>query len=76
MKAAGKHRTHPPWGKLISLVIIAAAIGAVIYALHRDAILPSTDAASIDADIVHVASAVGGRIIDIPVAENVRCVKG
>ena len=76
MKAAGKHRPHPPWGKLISLVIIAAAIGAVIYALHRDAILPSTDAASIDADIVHVASTVGGRIIDIPVAENAGVSKG
>jgi multidrug efflux system membrane fusion protein len=61
---------------LISLVIIATAIGAVIYALHRDAILPSTDAASIDADIVHVASAVGGRIIDIPVAENAGVSKG
>jgi membrane fusion protein, multidrug efflux system len=75
MKAAGKHRS-PPWGKLISLVIIAAAIGAAIYVLHREAIRPSTDAASIDADIVHVASAVGGRIIEIPVAENIAVAKG
>jgi membrane fusion protein, multidrug efflux system len=75
MKAAGKHRS-PPWGKLISLVIIAAAIGAAIYVLHREAIRPSTDAASIDADIVHVASAVGGRIIEIPVAENIAIAKG
>jgi multidrug efflux system membrane fusion protein len=75
MKAAGKHRS-PPWGKQISLVIIAAAIGAAIYVLHREAIRPSTDAASIDADIVHVASAVGGRIIEIPVAENIAIAKG
>jgi multidrug efflux system membrane fusion protein len=75
MKAAGKHRS-PPWGKLISLIIIAAAIGAAIYVLHREAIRPSTDAASIDADIVHVASAVGGRIIEIPVAENIAVAKG
>jgi membrane fusion protein, multidrug efflux system len=75
MKAAGKHRS-PPFGKLISLVIIAAAIGAAIYVLHREAIRPSTDAASIDADIVHVASAVGGRIIEIPVAENIAIAKG
>jgi multidrug efflux system membrane fusion protein len=75
MKAAGKHRS-PPWGKLISLVTIAAAIGAAFYVLHREAIRPSTDAASIDADIVHVASAVGGRIIDIPVAENIAVSKG
>ena len=75
MKAAGKHRS-PPFGKLISLVIVAAAIGAAIYVLHREAIRPSTDAASIDADIVHVASAVGGRIIEIPVAENIAIAKG
>jgi multidrug efflux system membrane fusion protein len=75
MKTAGKHRSFP-WGKLISLVIIAAAIGAAIYVLHREAIRPSTDAASIDADIVHVASAVGGRIIEIPVAENIAIAKG
>lgn len=76
MKAAGKRRTNPPWGKLISLLIIAAAIGTALHVLHRSAILPSTDAATIDADVVHVASAVGGRIIDIPVAENVLVSKG
>ena len=76
MKAAGKQRAHPPWGKLISVLIIAAAIGAAVYVLHRDALLPSTDAATIDADVVHVAAAVGGRIIEIPVAENVRVSKG
>ncbi len=38
--------------------------------------MPLTDDATIDADVVHVASAVGGRIIDIPVAENVHAAKG
>ena len=76
MIAAGKSRAHPPWGKLISLAVIAAAIAAALYVLHRSAIQPSTDAASIDADIVHVASAVGGRIIEIPVAENISVSKG
>jgi membrane fusion protein, multidrug efflux system len=75
MKAAGTRRSHAFWGKLISLLIIAAAIGAALYVLRRDALLPATDAASIDADVVHVASAVGGRIIDIPVAENTRVSK-
>lgn len=75
MKAAGIHRP-PLWGKLTSLAIIAFAIAFGIYALRRHASLPSTDDASIDADVVHVASAVGGRIIDIPVAENVSVAKG
>lgn len=75
MKAAGIHRP-PAWGKLLSLAIIALAIAFGIYVFRRYASLPSTDDASIDADIVHVASAVGGRIIDIPVAENVRVAKG
>ena len=44
--------------------------------MRRTANLPSTDDASIDADVVHVAAAVGGRIVDLPVAENGRVVKG
>lgn len=38
--------------------------------------MPSTDDATIDADVVHVASVVGGRIVDIPVAENMHVAKG
>lgn len=75
MKAAGIRRP-PLWGKLVSLAIIAIAIAFGIYVLRRHASLPSTDDATIDADIVHVAAAVGGRIIDIPVAENVSVAKG
>jgi len=37
--------------------------------------MPSTDDATIDADVVHVASVVGGRIVDIPVAENMHVAK-
>ncbi len=70
MKAAGTARRAPPIGRLISLAIIAIAIAIGFYALRRSAALPSTDAASIDADVVHVAASVGGRIISIPVAEN------
>jgi multidrug efflux system membrane fusion protein len=76
MKAAGTARRPPPVGKLISLAIVAVAIGVGFYALRRSALLPSTDAATIDADVVHVAASVGGRIIDIPVAENVLVSKG
>jgi multidrug efflux system membrane fusion protein len=37
---------------------------------------PSTDDASIDAEIVHVASPVGGRIVQLPVSENEQVHKG
>lgn len=75
MKAAGI-KSYRRLGKLISLVIIAAGIGIGWFALERGDRFPSTDDASIDADIVHVAAAVGGRIIDLPVTENVQVAKG
>ena len=75
MKAAGlpHHASRP---KLISLAIITVAIILGLYALHRRSVLPSSDDATIDADVVHVASLVGGRIIDIPIAENAQVAKG
>ena len=75
MKAAGI-RSNRRLGKLISLLIIAVGIGIGLFALERRARFPSTDDATIDADIVHVAAAVGGRIIDLPVAENVQVARG
>lgn len=75
MKAAGTRR-RPPWTIILSLVIIAGAIGFGLYALHRSEIAPTTDDASIDADVVHVAAEVGGRIVDIPVEENSQVKKG
>src|SRR5258708_4607779 len=76
MKAAGTARRAPPVGRLISLAIVAIAIALGFYALRRSALLPSTDASTIDADFVHIASSVGGRIISIPVAENARVAEG
>jgi membrane fusion protein, multidrug efflux system len=71
MKTAGQH--HSPFrGKTISLAVVAVAVAAAFYAAHRSAIHPSTDDATIDADVVHVAAAVGGRIIKLPVTENSR----
>jgi membrane fusion protein, multidrug efflux system len=75
MRAAGNHR-RPLWASLISLAIVAAAILFALYVLHRSSVMPSTDDATIDADVVHVASVVGGRIIDIPVSENMHVAKG
>jgi multidrug efflux system membrane fusion protein len=75
MKAAGTRR-RAPLTIIISLVIIAAAVGLGLYALHRSEIMPTTDDASIDADVVHVAAEVGGRIVNIPVEENSRVKMG
>jgi multidrug efflux system membrane fusion protein len=75
MRAAGTRR-RAPWAIVISLAIIAAATGFGLYALHRSSIIPTTDDASIDADVVHIAAEVGGRIVSIPVEENTRVRKG
>jgi multidrug efflux system membrane fusion protein len=75
MEAAGTHKPLAK-GRLISLAVIAVAILLGLYVLHRWDTMPSTDAASIDADVVHVASPVGGRIIAIPVRENMEVAKG
>ncbi|MBB5357095.1 multidrug efflux system membrane fusion protein [Rhodanobacter sp. ANJX3] len=75
MMTAGT-RHHASWAKLISLAIIMVAALFGLYTLHQHSIKPSTDDATIDADVVHVASVVGGRVIDIQVAENSRVAKG
>jgi multidrug efflux system membrane fusion protein len=62
--------------RLISLVVILLAVAVGWFAWHRSVLFPSTDDATIDADTVHVAAEVSGRIIDIPVAENMSVQKG
>ncbi|RBP08702.1 multidrug efflux system membrane fusion protein [Roseiarcus fermentans] len=75
MRAAGKSRKSL-LGWLVSLAIIAGAIAFSASMLRRAAEAPATDDATIDADVVHIASAVGGRIVDIAVAENQRVNRG
>jgi len=75
MKAAGKSH-FAARGRVISLVIIVLGAAIALYTLHESHVYPTTDDASIDADVVHVAAAVGGRILEIPVAENTRVAKG
>ena len=71
MRAAGKHH-RPAWAKAVSLLIIAVALILALYIANNWWDAPSTDDATIDADVVHVAAAVGGRIVKIPVSENSR----
>jgi multidrug efflux system membrane fusion protein len=75
MKSVGKpHRSSR--GKIVSIAIIAIAVAVAIYVERRISIRPSTDDATIDADVVHVAAAVGGRIIELPVTENAEVSNG
>jgi membrane fusion protein, multidrug efflux system len=75
MEAAGKSRVAP-WERLISLAIIALAAALAFYALRETDAHPTTSDASIDADVVHVAALVGGRVLKIGVSENARVTTG
>jgi multidrug efflux system membrane fusion protein len=75
MKEAGKTGIHSH-GLLVSIAIIALAVALALYALHESRVHPSTSDSSLDADVVHVAAAVAGRVLDLAVAENVRVAKG
>lgn len=75
MKMAGVSR-GPLRGKLIALIIVLLAVLLSVYAWQRTVRYPSTDDAGLDADLVHVASPVGGRIARILVTENQQVAKG
>jgi membrane fusion protein, multidrug efflux system len=57
-------------GRLIALATIAVAGIVALRSASWVSRHPSTSDASIDADVVHVAAAVGGRILEIHVREN------
>jgi multidrug efflux system membrane fusion protein len=57
-------------GSVIALAIIALAVIVALWSASWVSRHPSSSDASIDADVVHVAAAVGGRIIEIRVREN------
>jgi multidrug efflux system membrane fusion protein len=67
MEARGVNQ-RKPLGILIALLIVGAAVGLAVKVASRTKL--STDDASIDAEVIHVASAVGGRIIELPIHEN------
>jgi multidrug efflux system membrane fusion protein len=75
MKATGKTGVHRH-GLMVSLAIIASAAALALYALHESKVHPTTSDSSVDADVVHIAAAVSGRVLDLAVAENVRVAKG
>jgi multidrug efflux system membrane fusion protein len=75
VKAAGTH-SHIAWAKFASIAIIAAAAAVGLYAQRRSTTRPASDDATIDADVVHIAAEVGGRIVEIPVEENRHVARG
>ena len=75
METAGKPRSALS-GRLISVAIVALAVAFALYALHESNTHPTSSDSSMDADVVHVAAAVGGRIIQLPVSENARVAEG
>ena len=75
METAGKSSSGSR-GRLISVAVVVFAIALGLYALHESNIHPTTSDSSLDADIVRVAAAVGGRIIQLPVSENARVAAG
>ncbi|MGO4327120.1 multidrug transporter subunit MdtN [Cupriavidus sp. 2TAF22] len=75
MKMAGA-RKNPLRGKVVALVIVLLAVLLSVYAWHRTARFPSSDDAALDADMVHVASPVGGKVARILVSENQQVAKG
>jgi multidrug efflux system membrane fusion protein len=75
METAGKARTTSG-GRLISIAVIVFAFALALYAFHESNTHPTSSDSSIDADVVHVAAVVGGRIIQLPVVENMRVAEG
>src|SRR5215470_17505675 len=62
--------------RAVSIAVVVAALTVGWWALNRSAAAPSTDDATIDADIVHIAASVGGRIVRLPIEENGQVAEG
>ncbi len=56
--------------KIVSLLVMASALLIAAYTVYRYDTRPLTDDASIDAEVVHVAAEVAGRIVKMAVVEN------
>ena len=67
-------RKRNPVGAAIAAVVILLAAVVWIWTLLKAK--PSTDDASIDVEVVHIAPLVGGRIIELPIHENELVHKG
>lgn len=62
--------------KTISLLIIGSVLLLGLFIARHMARHPSSDDASIDAEVVHIASTVSGRLLELKVEENAKVKKG
>lgn len=68
--------SRPVFGRVLTAVLVAAAVGLSIYVVHRVDTAPRTDDAYAYADTVNVAPEVNGRIVDLRVTDNQAVHKG
>ncbi len=61
-------RKRNPIGIAVAFILVVAAAAFWLWTVRNGR--PRTDDASIDAEVIHVASLVGGKIIDLPIHEN------
>jgi membrane fusion protein, multidrug efflux system len=64
------------WVRLLPLSFVFVLLAAVLWIWTLRSAKASTDDASIDVEVVHIAPLVGGRIIELPIHENERVHKG
>ena len=65
-----------PIGIIVAIVCVGVAILFGVHVSHEDSAHPSSDSGSIDAEMVHVASTVGGRLKELRVVVNQHVHKG
>lgn len=65
-----------PIGIIVAVICVGAAILFGVHVSHEDSTHPSSDSGSIDAEMVHVASTVGGRLKELRVVVNQHVHKG
>lgn len=56
--------------KLVAVAILIAAAAGVVSFLRNRETEPYSDDATVDADVVHVAPSVAGRLVSLPISEN------
>ena len=59
---------------MLALVVVAGAL--LLAALRRQTTHLSTDDASLEAPLVHIASSAAGRVIEMPIGENAHVARG
>src|SRR5271166_1902053 len=67
---AGARRIRRVIADLLAATIVVSAAAGILRFVHDREFNPYSDDASIDADVVHVAPSVSGRIVRLNVTEN------